>query len=70
MKFSVFYCLQCCGMLATAQNPYPLAAGLCCRDVTCSDVDPGQGSCHGSLPYVIVTPSKRDRKRFWRILPH
>jgi hypothetical protein len=47
-----------CGTLATAQNPYPTGCnGFAVETVTCSDVDPGQGSCHGSLPNVIVTPN-------------
>jgi hypothetical protein len=45
------------GTLATAQNPYPTGCnGVETETKYCSDVDPRPGSCHGSLPNVIVTP--------------
>jgi hypothetical protein len=44
-----------CSTLAAAQNnPYPTGCNdFITETVTCSDVDPGQGSCHGTLYYVI-----------------
>ncbi len=44
-----------CGTLAAAQdNPYPTGCNdFITETVTCSDVDPGQGSCHGTLYDVI-----------------
>jgi hypothetical protein len=43
------------GLAAAQTNPYPTG----CNDfdtetVYCNDVDPGQGSCQGSLPSVII----------------
>jgi hypothetical protein len=44
--------------LAAAQNPYPTGCNAFVTEtVTCSDVDVGQGSCHGSLADVIITPT-------------
>jgi hypothetical protein len=53
----VFLLAVLCSTLAAVQNPYPTGCnGFDTETVYCNDL-PGQGSCHGSLQDVIVTPN-------------
>jgi hypothetical protein len=50
----LLFAVTCSTRVAAQSNPYPTGCwNFTTETVYCSDVDPGQGSCHGSLPYVI-----------------